>query len=127
MSKKIQSVQEVPKLKIGFFGYHLKLTFQTFFKISGFFANHLDNLESSRLIKKQTNYFLQTLKKSSHSNRFLNTNYIVFLESFQTVFSDFVQISGLFANLPDYLETARSIKNLIDILRKNKSYQSKGF
>ena len=44
MSKKIQSVQEVLKLKQGYLGYLFKRTFQTFFKISGFLANHLDNL-----------------------------------------------------------------------------------
>ena len=62
MSKNIQSVQEVIKLKQGFFGYLFKLTFQTFFKIFGFFANHPDNLESERSIKNLTNSFFQTLK-----------------------------------------------------------------
>ena len=37
MSKKIQSVQVVLKLKQGYLGYLFKQTFQTFFKISRFF------------------------------------------------------------------------------------------
>ena len=62
MSKKIQSVPEVPKLKQGYLGYLFKRTFQTFLKISGFFADHPDNLESARLIKILANSFSQTLK-----------------------------------------------------------------
>ena len=62
MSKKIQSVKEVPKLKQGYFGYLFKRNFQTFIKISRFFANLPDNLESERLIKNLANSFLQILK-----------------------------------------------------------------
>ena len=62
MSKKIQSVQEVLQLKQGYFGYLYKRTFQTFFKISGSFANHPDNLESPRLIKKHGKFLFTNLK-----------------------------------------------------------------
>ena len=62
MSKNIQPVQEVLKSKQGYLVYLFKQTFQMFFKISGFFANHPDNQQSARLIKNLANYFLQTLK-----------------------------------------------------------------
>jgi hypothetical protein len=70
MSKKIQSVQELLKLKQGYLGYLFKRTFQTFFKISRSFANHPDNLESARLIKILANSFLQTLKNPVGQNSF---------------------------------------------------------
>ena len=93
MSKKSQSVHEVCKLKQGYLGYLFKRTFQRFFKISGCFANHPDNLDSARLIKKQANSFLITLKNpvSQKCFFFFNINYIVYWESFQTVFSDFLK------------------------------------
>ena len=86
MSKNIQSVQEVLRLKQGYLGYLFKRTFQAFFKFSGFFANHSDNLESARVINKTNKY----LFKNQSVKKFLNTNYIVFWESFQTVLSDFL-------------------------------------
>ena len=58
----MQSVQEVLKLKQGYFGYLFKRTFQMFFRIPEFFANHSVNLESARLMKNLANSFLQTLK-----------------------------------------------------------------
>ena len=76
MSKKIQSLQEVLKFKQGYLGYPFKQTFQTFFRISGLFANHPDNLESARLIKILANSFLQILK-NPFGQKFFNTNYIV--------------------------------------------------
>ena len=97
--KKIQSVQEVLKIKQGYLGYPFKRTFQTFFKISGFLANHLDNLESARLIKYLANFFFTNLKKSSQSKKFLNTNSIVFGNLSKLSFQTFIKISGLFSNL----------------------------
>ena len=106
------------------FGYLFKLTILTFLKISGFFANHPDNLESARSIKKSRCFFENLIKSSQSKQFFFNTNYIVFLKSFQTVFLDCVQnfwIVCKHSSLSGNCQIRK--KKLMDILRENKSVQ----
>ena len=69
-----------------------------FFKISGFFANHPDDLESAKLIKNLANFFLQILKNPVSQKVFKYKLYC-FWEFFKLSFKTFFKISGLLLNL----------------------------
>ena len=74
-----------------------------------------------------TNSFLNPKKSSQSKKFFFYKLYGFFGNLFKPSFQTLLKISGLFVNLPNYLETAQSKKNDGFFVREDKVYQSKGF
>ena len=69
------------------------------------------NVETDRSIKNLNDIFRHIKKTQLAQNKLFNI-IIIFENVFKQSFYTLLKISGLFANIPENLDTARSMKNM---------------